>query len=255
MIISLLMCTLSSAPPGNVMSGGVAVSPERMIEELQGTDVVFIGEKHDDPLAHQWELYIWEALASPDRKLALEMFETDVQELLNSYLAGDISEEEFLADSRPWGNYETDYAPLVNLAMERQLSVIAANVPRRFAALVASGGWETLADESFFQSLQVDSSSVSYRERFMETMEAVGGEMHGMPMDRGNLYRAQLLKDAVMASSISGSSCVFVCGSFHSDFHSGIPDQMDGDLSTLTVKILPDGEEYDPEMADFVIVR
>ena len=255
MIISLLMCTMSAVPDGNVMSGGVIVSTESMIEELQDTDVVFIGEKHDDPLAHQWELFIWEALARPGRTLALEMFETDVQGLVNSYLAGELSEEEFLAGSRPWGNYETDYAPLVNLAMERQLPVIAANVPRRFAALVASGGWEALAGEPSFKSPEVDSSSVSYRERFMETMEAVGGEMHGMPMDRGNLYRAQLLKDAVMASSINGIPCVFICGSFHSDFHSGILDQMNGALSTATVKILPDGEEYDPEMADFVIVR
>ena len=79
--------------------------------------------------------------------------------------------------------------------------------------------------------------------------------MHGMPVDHGNMYRAQLLKDAVMAASIIGVRCVFVCGSFHSDFHSGIPDQLTPEVSVVTVKILPEDEEYDPEMADFVIVR
>lgn len=255
MIHSLLFTAMLSLPGGTIMADGEAVSAEAMVEALQECDIVFIGEKHDDPLAHEWELFIWNSISGEGRVLALEMFETDVQELLNGYLAGDVSEDEFLAGSRPWGNYSSDYAPLVESARDKGLQVLAANVPRRYAAMVAAGGFEAIRDEPFFQSLEIDSSSVSYRERFMETMEAVGEEMHGMPMDRDNLYRAQLLKDAVMAASVHGRRCVFVCGSFHSDFHSGIPDQLKGAPSTVTVKILPEGEEYDPESADFVIVR
>lgn len=254
-MISAVVFSLLSVPPGTVLFQGEAVSPDAMVETLREYDTVFIGEKHDDPLAHEWELYIWNSLAGGNRKLALEMFETDVQPLLDSYLNSEVTEEEFLEGSRPWGNYASDYSPLVELARERGLGVVAANVPRRFAAMVASGGWEAVAEESFFQELAVDSSSVFYRERFMETMDAVSGEMHGMPMDRNNIYRAQLLKDAVMAFSIRGIRCVFVCGSFHSDFHSGVPDQMPTDASLVTVKILPEGEEYSAEAADYVIVR
>ena len=89
----------------------------------------------------------------------------------------------------------------------------------------------------------------------METMEAVGEQMHGMPMSMDDLYRAQLLKDAVMASSIEGLRCVFVCGGFHSDYRSGIPDQMGEGADFVTVRILPEGEPLDHEVADFVIVR
>ncbi len=70
------------------MRGSAEVSPGEMIEDLRGYDGVFIGEKHDDPLAHEWELFIWEALAEDGRVLALEMFETDVQDVLDAYLAG-----------------------------------------------------------------------------------------------------------------------------------------------------------------------
>ncbi len=251
----LFLITMASVPPGRITSGGATVAAVEMLGALREHQVVFIGEQHDDPLAHQWELYIWEALAEDGRALALEMFETDVQGLLDSYLAGEVTEEEFLEGSRPWGNYSTDYAPLVELARERGLPVIAANVPRRYAAMVASGGWEAIADQSFFQELQVDSSSTFYRNAFMETMEAVGDQMHGMPMGMDDLYRAQLLKDAVMASSIEGLRCVFVCGGFHSDYHSGIPGQMGEGAAFITVRILPEGEPLDPEAADYVIIR
>ncbi len=255
MTAGLLFILLSGVPAGTVIRGSAEVSAGEMIEDLMAFDGVFIGEKHDDPLAHEWELFIWNALADQGRVLALEMFETDVQDVLYSYLAGEISEEEFLETSRPWGNYSADYAPLVESARERGLRVIAANVPRRYAAMVASGGWEAIRDLPFFGELVIDSSSVFYRDKFMATMEAMGGGMHGMPMDHGNMYRAQLLKDAVMASSVAGERFVFICGSFHSDHHSGIPDQLPGDVSIATVKILPEGEEFHGEAADYVIVR
>ena len=100
----------------------------------------------------------------------------------------------------------------------------------------------------------MDSSNTLYREMFLATMEAIGDQMHGMPVAPENLYRAQLLKDVVMARSILEDKVVFVCGSFHSDYHSGIPDQISSD-SYLTVTVLGEGEEYSSDLADFVIIR
>jgi uncharacterized iron-regulated protein len=246
---------LGSVPPGTVLSGDSTCTVDEMLSSLDEAEIVFVGEKHDDPLAHAWELYIWSRLAGPERALALEMFETDVQELLDGYLAGEVSVSEFLDGSRPWGNYVPDYFMMVELARLKGYDVIAANVPRHYASDVAREGWETLADQEFFRELTVDSSSTLYHDLFLETMGLVGDQMHEMPMDPMNMYRAQLLKDAVMASSVDGIRCVFVCGSFHSDYHSGIPDQLPPDVSFVTVKILAEGEEYAPEMADFVIAR
>jgi len=256
MTLTLIASLLGTAiPAGSVQTAAGTVTADFMLQALETADVVFIGEKHDDTLAHEWEFFIWSTLAGEERSLALEMFETDVQDILDSYLGGEITEEEFLAGSRPWGNYGTDYAPLLEAARALGCRVIAANVPRSFAAMVAGGGWDAIASEDFFLSLDIDSSSVLYRNMFLETMGAMGDQMHAMPMDPENMYRAQLLKDAVMARSISGERCVFICGSFHSDFHSGIPDQLGPGVAVLTVKILAEEEEYDPESADFVIIR
>ena len=248
------LLSMVTVPPGTVVAEGDTVTVDQMLESLSEAEVVFVGEKHDDPRAHAWELFLWSRLASPERALALEMFETDVQEMLDGYLAGAVTGEEFLSGSRPWGNYLWDYAFLVELARLGGYRVIAANVPRHFASDVARGGWEALADEEFFHELDVDSSSTLYRDLFLETMGLVGDRMHEMPMDPMNMYRAQLLKDAVMAASVQGRKCLFVCGSFHSDYHSGIPDQLQEGVSFMTVKVLAEGEEYSPDMADYVIL-
>lgn len=246
--------SMVETPSGTIFRSDTVVTAEEMLSALSEADVVFVGEKHDDPLAHMWELFIWTRLAGPDRALALEMFETDVQELLDGYLSGTVPQEEFLEGSRPWGNYAMDYSLMVEYARLKGYRVIAANVPRHFASDVARGGWDALSDEEWFREVTVDSSNSGYRERFLETMGIVGGEMHEMPMDPMDMYRAQSLKDAVMARSIEGERCVFVCGSFHSDYRSGIPDQLAGGTTFLTVRVLTDGEEYSPELADFVIV-
>jgi len=243
-----------SIPPGRILTPDGEIGVTALLSSLYGSEIVFVGEQHDDPLAHQWELFIWKALASPETALALEMFETDVQPLLDLYLAGSVSREEFLAGSRPWGNYEQDYEPMVEYAREHGFRVIAANVPRPFAAAVARGGFAAVSGEGFFQGLSVDSSNTGYRSRFLETMEAMGDGMHGMPMDYDNMYRAQLLKDAVMAASVAGTPCVFVCGRFHSDFYSGIVDQLPQGTRYRTVSVLGEGEPVDFAAAGILIV-
>ena len=255
MVYLVALLSTLPAPEGTVLAGVDTVTVEEMLASLEEADVVFVGEKHDDPLAHAWELFLWQRLAPEGRALALEMFETDVQELMDLYLEGLLDEEDLISKGRPWGNYLEDYAPMVRHAREHGLGVVAANVPRRYAARVARGGWAAIAEEPFFRQLDVDSSNAGYRRRFLATMEELGGQMHSMPMDPMDMYRAQLLKDAVMARSVDGIQCVFVCGGFHSDYRSGVPDQLPAGTEYSTVRILAQGEEADPELADYVILR
>lgn len=68
------------------------------------------------------------------------MFERDVQEVMDEYLTGCIRQQDMLQDSRPWPNYLSDYAPLVELAKANSIPVIAANAPRRYVGMVGRGG-------------------------------------------------------------------------------------------------------------------
>ena len=94
---------------------------EVMLAETAKADVVFVGEQHDDPNTHRLETAILDGLVR--RKVSpvvsLEMFERDVQGVLDDYLAGRITEADFLARSRPWPRYATHYRGLVDLAKSR----------------------------------------------------------------------------------------------------------------------------------------
>jgi uncharacterized iron-regulated protein len=64
------------------------------------------------------------------------------------------------------------------------------------------------------------------------------------PMGRLNpkgLYKAQVLKDAVMAASIEpflDQHILFCCGHFHSDYHLGIPYQLQKNHPGLKMAVI-----------------
>src|SRR4030043_783076 len=112
---------------------------EDSFDILMDHTVIFIGEEHESRVSHNAELTILKGLAErdPNLVLALEMFERDVQDVLDAYLKGKISEKKFLKQSRPWPNYLEDYRPLIEFAKKKGMPVIAANIPRRAAAAVS----------------------------------------------------------------------------------------------------------------------
>lgn len=142
--LSMAILCLGAGAAGSAQFGdaqsGKNLTAAQLASKLQKYDVVFFGEYHDQSEIHQYELELLKAMyKAKGAKLALsmEMFEADNQDKLDKFLAGALSEEDFLTTARPWPNYRTDYAPLVNFAKEKKMPVVAANVPRFLAAHVA----------------------------------------------------------------------------------------------------------------------
>jgi uncharacterized iron-regulated protein len=169
--------------------------------------------------------------------VSLEMFERDVQPLLDQYLAGTISEANFLAGGRPWDNYLTDYRPLVELARVRGWPVLAANVPRRLASAVSRRGLALLdtlnAADRRFMAREHSCPKDAYYTRFAETMKGHGAgggpptaaDAAAMAQMTDRFYEAQCVKDEAMGEAIAdaftrapkGSVVLHVNGAFHSD--------------------------------------
>jgi len=122
--------------------------PDAIASHLAGAEVIFVGEQHDDPVAHHLEKEILAAVhrLKGDAALSLEMFETDVQPVLDGYLEGRYRESHFLSASRPWPAYATDYRPMIEYAKKHGLPVIAANAPRRMVNFVTREGPDVLLD-------------------------------------------------------------------------------------------------------------
>lgn len=208
---------------------GAEVSLQTLLEDLSGADAVFLGETHLDDVTHRTELEILRGLADRTANrvvLSLEMFERDVQSHLDRYLAGEIDEPTFLAHARPWGNYRTGYRPLIELARERGLPVVAANFPAplRFKIRGSRENWDALTDEERrFVPRELHPNSELYWGRVDQATRGhahMGGGGSRTPEDR--LLDGQSLWDNAMGESVADAVrahpdhiVLHVVGGFH----------------------------------------
>lgn len=200
------------------------ISLDDIIVAMNKADVLFYGEDHNDSIGHYLEAEIFKKLSKKyPRKtaLTLEMFYTDTQSVIDEYLAGLISEKNFIKEARAWPNYK-DYRPLIEYAKAQDIEVIGANAATRYSNAVTKSGLETLKEFpkislAFLPPLPIDTATGRYNEKFLETM---GGHNMG-PM---KIYQTQNLWDATMAWSIAkftkehkGFKILQLNGRFHSD--------------------------------------
>ena len=237
---------------------GSELTAAELAERLAASDVVFLGEEHDNPAGHalQHELLPLLHERRADLVLSLEMFECDVQGALDDYLAGRIVEEKFIQLARPWKNYAADYRPLLEFAREHQLDVIAANVPREVAKVVSQGKdpGETL--RAWLPRLTTDPRD-AYWERFQAVMQAHAGTDDPGAMER--YYRSQCLKDDRMAEAVTDylrahahrrPLIVHVCGRFHSDHGQGTVSRVLQRQPLLRVEVVSTEAVDDPAAHD-----
>lgn len=206
-------------------------------EEMKNYDVLFFGEEHNDSVAHYLENKMFEVLYQKftnNITLSMEMFDRDVQPVMNEYLKGYIRENNFTKDARVWKNYK-DYKPMVEFAKNNKLDIICANAPSRYTNLAGRKGQKALMelpDESkkYFAPLPYDTASGKYYEKLKSVSHDTSTSKDTTvnkppPMPIGfNLIMGQSLWDATMAYSISeylkknkGKKVMQVNGRFHSD--------------------------------------
>lgn len=245
---------------------------DALLGAVARADVVFVGEPHDHVDTHRVELALLDGLARHQRDVivALEMFDRDVQDPLEHFLMGHLSEAEFLAAARPWPRYATDYKPLVDFARARQWPVVAANAPQALVAEVAQGGLGVLTAKSDTERASVARdlrcpTDDAYFKRFQESREA--GAVQGA-------YFAQCLRDEtiaetiaqVLSASASGGTrplVVSVTGAFQTAFGQGVVERTRRrlpDRRLLVIAIVPvenldqvTADTGEPGRADWVI--
>jgi len=212
---------------------------------MQWADVILVGEQHNDAVAHQVEL----ALVSDTVALAtsagvsMEMLERNEQEIVDAYLAGDISQKEFVkrTGSANWGGrgkWGDWYQPIVDAARDAGVPLIAANSPRKYVreARVEGYGalWAHPPVERKWYFIPRRILTGSYARRFMRIMShhsAPARSRKPKPttkpatkpattrpakcpavtkcpvvrrkLDPNTFFRAQLVWDATMAGSIA----------------------------------------------------
>lgn len=199
------------------------VTLDEMIIALAKADVVFFGEEHNDSVAHVLQLNVLKGLyewKKSDLSLSMEMFQSDVQLVLDEYRTGLVRETNLEKDARLWKNYK-DYRPMIEFAKENKLYILAANAPARYTNRVTRNGLASLNDlskdaKSLLAPLPIDTLTGRYYEKFSGLMGEHMGSM--------KIYQSQNLWDATMAWRISRlakekpkKTILHLNGRFHSD--------------------------------------
>lgn len=178
---------------------GKEISLADAIPALKQNRIILLGEHHNNKNHHEAQLKIIRALKESGARVAvgLEMFRSDSQQSLDSWVAGKMGESEFKKiyfDN--WGYPWSDYGMIFDYAKGQKIPLIGLNVPREITRQVAQEGFQSL-DKGQREKLsnitcRVDKAYMDYIKK------AFGAHAHGN-LNFTYFCEAQLVWDNVMA--------------------------------------------------------
>lgn len=123
----------------------------RLLAHAAGQQVVLLGESHDSAEDHRWQLHTLAQVHAwhPVLAVGFEMFPRRLQPVLDRWVAGELSEQEFLKAAewdKVWGFDARDYLPLFHYARMNRLPMLALNVERSLPEAVDSRGWDAIPE-------------------------------------------------------------------------------------------------------------
>lgn len=257
-------------------ANGARASVDDVVAAMASSDAVFVGEEHNDPVTHRVQALLVERAFTTygsERPvvLSLEMFERDVQYIVDEYLQDLITEDHFRRSARPWDNYAADYRPMVEFAKAHDMAVVAANAPRRYvnrASRLGRDSVETLGPDArrYLPPLPYPRASDAYQAEWDALMGGVsmGGHGPGDPLDGQTLWDASMGHAVATAlDEHAGGLVLHMAGGFHVENATGTPEALQHyrpGTRSLVVAARPaaDPSVWDAErlagLGDFVVV-
>jgi uncharacterized iron-regulated protein len=250
--------------PGKIYSAqeGKAIPFSRMIEEMNESDFVYIGETHNSLPMHDIQLKIIQALHEQERNLTvgLEMFPVSHQETLNKWNMGILSQEEFIQESQwyvTWNFNFGFYEGIFKLTKDSKIPLYALNAPRKLITQIRMKGWDALSEEEKKIVPNPDLSHEEHRTLIRTIFESaeLPHQMkgRGLEMMFEGLYRAQSAWDEVMALNAvhaqkrEDKKVVVLVGSGHLLYNLGMNrrayERSHLPFKTVVCIEIPEGEE------------
>jgi uncharacterized iron-regulated protein len=219
-----------------------AVAPGALMAEMARRDVVLLGESHVDADHHRWQLHTLAQLHAqrPQMVIGFEAFPRRVQPALDKWVAGELTEQQFLAEARwdeVWSAPAELYMPLFEFARLHRLRMVALNVEKKLTETVAAKGWDAVP----VGEREGITRPASAPKAYLDELARVHKE-HGGKTTLRNFVEAQQTWDRAMAQALAREAgrealVVGIIGSGHLRYGHGVALQL-GDLGITRVGTL-----------------
>ncbi len=225
---------------------GRIITFNQMIEEVKKVDIIFVGEVHDFMEHHMLELAIIMALHESDTPMAigLEMFRSDSQADLDSWIRKKSSLEQFLpAYYDNWHMPWPLYRDIFEYAREHEIPLIGLNIPDWIAKKIALQGFASLTEEE--KKHLPAGISCNVDPTYMEFIRRAYADHSLRERQFVNFCEAQMVWDKSMARHLveylkknHAGTVVVLAGVGHA-WKRGIPDQVASESKFTFRVILP----------------
>jgi uncharacterized iron-regulated protein len=179
-----------------------ANSGEQSWRAIEEADVVYIGERHDDPVDHRYELDLVRGLLKRKIKFAIgwEMFDTTQQKTIDAWASRAISLDEMLARTdfqTHWGVYSPTYKKILQMTEKGGVPNLALNAPPGLPRKVARG--EPLTAE---EKAMIPTGFVTTEQGYQNFVAMMGSHPGMEETDRRRFFSAQSVWEQTMAKRI-----------------------------------------------------
>jgi len=214
------------------MNSHAFIDESALVAEINSVDVLLLGETHDNSMHHDIQKKLFESYIKSGDSAALkpvlmmEQLDASTQLLLDQALAGDNRDDILdrttkLIKFTDWMSYR----PLLAIAVDNKLPIIAANVSNRDLQPIIWNGF-TAYDQNELKRLMIEEVWSENRQKYLVTH--MGGAHCGQLRDelRTSLARSQRLRDALMVDSVIHNisrGIVAIIGSSHARRDIGLP--------------------------------
>lgn len=255
--------TSTAVELGTIISAqtGKTVTFDELMNDLDNSQIVFIGERHDNPSHHDIQLKIIEAVFKNHHsmKVGMEMFDRSYQPVLDLWSAGLLQEENFLRKVHWYANKEMDFALYRNILLfikENRIKIVALNIPFHIPGRIRVGGIDNLSDDDKrYLPKEIDTSNTAHRnyveQKFWQHPFSARDKFD-------DFYMAMCVWDEIMAESIASDlgnkKIVVLTGNGHIQYKYGIPDRTfrRTGASFRTIYLASVGEEFELAIGDYI---
>lgn len=226
------------------------------VDEMCTANAIFLGEHHNSLVDHALQARIVDSLqkrcARGDRKLAigLEMVQTQFQDVLDMFVAGEIGEEQMFIgtewDTRWVWPFET-YLPLLRVARKYKIPLVALSIDSDTLSRIRERGIEALSgaevqryvgDAQVFSDMMKERAFKQYISECITPSYAAHYRL-GLLQETKNFetfYTSRVMRDEVMATNVAryirrtGCLMVTVVGADHVKFEYGVTGRVERQL-------------------------